>query len=156
MRGTAYDQLINIQDTIHESNFEIYHPARIFNFPQDLTENQYISGGFLRILVISQILASPFHFPQKWDKYCSLRTDYFPRSHTQEWFWHLVCKNNILVTREASGNQNLDVLRILAPCQILVIKAIFGKSEKDCTCSTDKYSRYHTRKWFWHLSDDPY
>ena len=59
LRGTAYVQLINIQDTIHKSDFDIYGLVAIFNFSQNLAENQYISGGFLRILVPFQILAPP-------------------------------------------------------------------------------------------------
>ena len=62
MRGTAYAQLINIQDTIHKSDFDIYRPVIIFNFAQNLAENQHISEGFRRILVLSQILAPPGHF----------------------------------------------------------------------------------------------
>ena len=62
LRQTAYLQLINIQNSTHKSDFNIYQPVTIFNFPQNLAENQYISGGFLRILVPSQILAFPSLF----------------------------------------------------------------------------------------------
>ena len=59
MRGIAYIQLIRIQDIIRKSDFDIYHQVTIFNFPQNLAMSHYISGGFLRILVPSQILAPP-------------------------------------------------------------------------------------------------
>ena len=75
LRSTAHVQLINIQDTIHKSDFDIYGLVAIFNFSQNLAENQYISGGFLRILVPFQILAPPWHFWKKLDNYCSFITD---------------------------------------------------------------------------------
>ena len=60
MRKTAYE------DTIHKNDFDIYCPFMIFNFAQNLqTKKQYITGGFLRILVPSQILAPPCHFQNK-------------------------------------------------------------------------------------------
>ena len=65
MRGIAYIQLTNIQDIIHKSDFEICRPVTIFNFLQNLAENQYIPGGLLRILVPYQILAPLSHFWKK-------------------------------------------------------------------------------------------
>ena len=123
---------------MHKSDFDIYGLVAIFNFSQNLAENQYISGGFLRILVPSQILAPPWHFWKKLDNYCSFITDSFPRSHTQEWFWQLLCKDNILFTTEASGDQDLDILRTLAASKISATQAIPENFEKHCNWLTSK------------------
>ena len=48
-----------------------------------------------------------------------------------------------------------DILRIVVPCQTLLLVAISEKFETGCICSADKYSRYHTQEGFWHWSDDP-
>ena len=40
------------------------------------------------------------------------------------------------------------VLRILVPCQILVLVAFSEKFGRDCIYSTDKHSRYHTHEGF--------
>ena len=64
MTSTAYVQLVNFQDAIHKNDFDIYCPVIIFNFAQNVQKKkkQYITGGFLRILVPSQILAPSSHF----------------------------------------------------------------------------------------------
>ena len=41
LTGTGYVQLINLQDTMHNSDFDIYRPVTIFHFAQNLAENQY-------------------------------------------------------------------------------------------------------------------
>ena len=61
MDGTAYVQLINFQDQIHKSDFDIYHPLTIPNFPQMLAQNQYICVGTYNISSLSDI-SSPSLF----------------------------------------------------------------------------------------------
>ena len=42
--GTAYVQLINFEDPISESDFDIYHTVTKSNFPQKLARNQSTGG----------------------------------------------------------------------------------------------------------------
>ena len=53
-----------------------------------------------------------------------------------------------LIYKRANGNQHLDALRMLVPPHLLVTLAISAKCDRDCICSTDKYSRYHTPEEF--------
>ena len=39
---TAYVQLINVQDPVHKTDFDIYNPVTISSFPLKLAQNQYI------------------------------------------------------------------------------------------------------------------
>ena len=101
----------------------------------------------LRILAPSQILVSPFYFWKKLDlswKFCLSMTKQFPRPLTKESFWHLICHNRLWCTKKASGNQYVNILRILVPPQILAHLVISVKLGRHCLCSIDLFSKSHT------------
>ena len=65
LRRIVHVQLINIQDTIHESDFDIYQMILI-NILSKLTKNQYMYGGSQNISSLSDI-SSPFPFLKTWN-----------------------------------------------------------------------------------------
>ena len=65
LRRIVYVQLINIQDTIHKSDFDIYQMIHINILPK-LMKNQYMCGGSQNISSLSDI-SSPFPFLKTWN-----------------------------------------------------------------------------------------
>ena len=65
LRRIVYVQLINIQDNIHKSDFDIYQMILINILPK-LTKNQYMCGGSQNISSLSDI-GSLFPFLKTWN-----------------------------------------------------------------------------------------
>ena len=101
----------------------------------------------LRILVPSKILVSLFYYWKNQTTSPEAQLSNF-QDPSQRITLTLNMLQESLIYKRASGNQHLDVLRVLVPPHILVPLAISAKCDRDCMCSTDKYSRHHIPEGF--------